>query len=1244
MKYRDLVQFEPIETVVRLRDADHKAVAQQLVSSFVISDEMAERLNAIVFPQLQFDRPADNKGILIVGNYGTGKSHLMSVISSIAEHADLVSVLSNPAVTRTALQVAGKFKVVRSEIGASTMPLREIVSAILEEYLSAIGVSYTFPAADQVWSYKRAFEDMMAAFHQRYPDLGLLLIVDELLDYLRTRRDQELILDLSFLREVGEVCKDLRFRFVAGVQEMLFDNPRFSFVADTIRRVKDRYDQVLIVRRDVKFVVAERLLKKTADQQARIRAHLSPFTKFYGNMNERIDEFARLFPVHPDYIDTFERITAIEKREVLRTLSLAMKRVLDQDIPEDRPGLIAYDSYWSTLRENPAFRAVPDIRKVIECSQVLESRIQLAFPRPTYQRMALDIIHALSVHRLTTGNIYARIGPTAEELRDGLCLYQPGIEELGGEPSADLLTQVETVLREISHTVNGQFISQVHDSRQYYLDPEKDVDYDALIEKRADSLDKGQMDRAYFHALARILERTDSYYFGTHLAWEYELEWQERQAARIGYMFFGTTNERSTAQPPRDFYLYFVQPYDPPRYTDEHKPDEVSFRLTGADDAFRQTLNQYAAAMDLASTASGQAKATYEDKASDSLRGLVQWLQEHITAAFEVSCAGKSYSLMEWLREVRGRGRSPLLMTGGGRSNVRDIVNAVSSACLASHFENSAPEYPTFPVLVTTASRMQAAQDALRWMKGASKTQQAAAVLDALELLDNGHLVIARSRYANYILELLNKKGPGQVLNRSEVFQDVLGVEYMAPGQYRLEPEWVIVLLAALVYSGDVVLTISAKKFDASNLDVLAVTPIDDLIHFRHIERPREWNMPALRSLFELLGLAPGLAQLVTQGKDEPVQDLMSMAARTVEKLVLAQQQIQSGMLFWGKSLLDGQEQRRCREQLASAKSFLESVQDLNSPGKLKNLRYDTPQIAAQKAGLNALEEISFLHELISDLETVVHHLSQAEIVMPGDHPWVERMRKQRDEIIAQISTPSYRNTPMFRQQTIQKLNILKRDYVDAYIVFHMRARLGVDGDKRKVALMHDARLERLNRLATIDLMPLSQLADLRGRLMGLKSCFVLTEHDLQATPICPHCGFRPGTEAVGTAADQLLNLVDDELDRLLAEWTGTLIDNLQYPAAQTNLTLLKPGPRKQVEAFLQSGRLPDELDHDLLQSIEETLSGLIKVVIRVEDMRAALLSGGSPITLAEMKKRFDDYVNELTRNRNPGQVRIVIE
>lgn len=166
-----------------------------------------------------------------------------------------------------------------------------------------------------------------------------------------------------------------------------------------------RATSILIARRDVKFVVAERLLKKTGEQQSKIRDYLTPFAKFYGGMNEHMDEFVRLFPIHPDYIDTFERITVIEKREVLKTLSQAMQHLLVQEVPEGQPGLLAYDSYWDTLRQNPSFRAVPEIREIIECSQILESRIQQSFTRPAYKKMALQIIHGLSIHRLTTGDI-----------------------------------------------------------------------------------------------------------------------------------------------------------------------------------------------------------------------------------------------------------------------------------------------------------------------------------------------------------------------------------------------------------------------------------------------------------------------------------------------------------------------------------------------------------------------------------------------------------------------------------------------------------------------------------------------------------------------------------------------------------------------------------------------------------------------------------------------------------------------
>ncbi len=1243
MKYNDVIQFEPIESVVQLRVADEASAAKTLVRTYVISQEMAEKLNNLVFSQLQFEQPTDNKGLLVVGNYGTGKSHLMSVISALAENDSLVKELSNKTVSDAAVKISGKFKVVRTEIGAITMSLRDILIAELEEHLAAIGINYTFPAADKVTNNKRSFEEMMSVFHEEYPDHGLLLVVDELLDYLRTRKDHELILDLNFLREIGEVCKDLRFRFIAGIQEAIFDSPRFSFVADSIRRVKDRFEQILIARKDVKFVVAERLLKKSTDQQVKIREYLSPFAKYYSRMNERMDEFVRLFPVHPDYIDTFERVTAVEKREVLKTLSLAMKKLLNQEIPSGHPGVIAYDGYWTTLRENPSFRAVPDIKSVIDCSQVLESRILQAFTRPSYKPMAVQLIHALSVHRLTTGDIYSPLGATAEELRDGLCLFQPGIEEMGGDLADDLLSHVETVLREIHKTVSGQFISANADNRQYYLDLKKTDDFDALIEKRAESLDPTHLDRYYYEALRRVMECTDQTYVSGYKIWQHELEWLDHKAARQGYLFFGAPNERSTAVPPRDFYVYFIQPNDPPHYKDEKKPDEIFLKLSKTDEDFRKSLCNYAAALDLASTSSGHAKSTYESKASNFLRDLVQWLQKYMATAFEVTYQGRTKSITEWakgkpLRDLTG-------LSSHERINFRDLVNTISGLCLGTQFQDQSPEYPFFSVLITGANRAQAAQDALRAIAGQTRTKQAIAVLDALEMLDGERLDPYRSKYARHLLAIAKKKGHGQVINRNEVIQEVYGVEYFAPDKgFRLEPEWAVVVLAGLVYAGEVVLSIPGKKFDATGLPVLAGTSIDELTQFKHIEQPKDWNIPALKALFELLGLTPGMAQLITQGKEEPVKELQKAVNNTVNQLVLAQQSLQNGLNFWSRSLLADDESHKIRQKLDTAKTFLESLQAYTTTGKLKNFRHDVSEVNANKENVEALANVKSLQELISELNTPASYLSNAEAILPDGHDWVVKMKTLRSEIMETIMDPAKRGAPAFKQQAQRKLNELKKAYLHTYLEMHDKARLGVNYDKRKAKLMNDERLKSLQKLSTIDLMPRQHLSDFQNRLAGLKSCFALTEQELEASPVCPHCNFKPEVEASAHNSAAQLDAMDNELDTILVGWTQTLLTNLEDPTTKGNMSLLKPEQRKLLDGFIKKNTLPDDLDHEFLHALKEVLSGLIKVPVKTEELRGALLAGGSPVTPVEMKKRFDDYIDSLTKGKEPGKVRIVLE
>jgi len=973
MRYGDLIQFEPIESVIQLLDANRPDEAKKLVSTYVISDDMAERIAIQMIPQLSFDEAVDHKGVLVVGNYGTGKSHLMSVLSLVAEDAAYVSMIRHPKVAEAASAIAGKFKVHRIEI-SSQMSLRDIITQQLEAFLEKQGVSFSFPAADKVINNKAAFEEMMAAFAEVHPNHGVLLVVDEFLEYLRSRKDHDLVLDLSFLREIGEVAKHLRFRFVAGVQEAIFDSSRFQHVADSLRRVKDRFTQILLARQDVSLVVAERLLKKTTDQQDKIRSYLTPFAKFYGSMNERMDEYVRLFPVHPDFIGTFERLVFTEKRGALVTLRDQIQAILKDQVPEDRPGLIGYDKFWETVTSNSVLRADPNIGPVLKVSEVLSERVSKAFTRPAYKPMALRIIDGLSVHRLTTGgDIYVPVGPTAEELRDTLCLFQPGIEDMGGEPEADLLSLVQTVLRETLKTVNGQFISKAADTEQYYLDLKKDVDYDAQIEKRAEALSDDAHDRAYYSAIRQLMERTDDTAYVTgHQIWQYQIEWQERRVERSGYLFFGAPNDRPTAQPERDFYIYFIQPFEPPRFRDDTKGDEVFFRLKGLDEAIKRHLSFYAAAQELASTASGGAKTVYLDKAKDALRDMSKWLQEKQMAAYEVTYQGKSKTLQEWTKGVSLRDKARL--GPDERINFRDVVNVIAGLALNNQFAEVAPEYPTFSALVTEANRKQLIGNALRALAGGNRTKDAVVILDGLEMLDGDRIDPTHSRYAKEVLARLKAKGHGQVLNRSELVSGEAEVEYFAPTKFRLEPDLMVAVLGGLVYSGDIVLAVTGDKVDSGKITLLAERPLEELKQFKHVEAPKEINVAVLRSLFEMLGLPPGLAQQATQGSDEPVKLLQEEVGKLTRRVLSAATDMSGRLSFWGQSLLREEEIRDWRTKLDALKAFSESLAPYNTVGKLKNLRIGSDDIAAQTKNLEILQAVEGMLELVAELGTSRPH------------------------------------------------------------------------------------------------------------------------------------------------------------------------------------------------------------------------------------------------------------------------------
>ena len=438
-------------------------------------------------------------------------------------------------------------------------------------------------------------------------------------------------------------------------------------------------------------------------------------------------------------------------------------------------------------------------------------------------------------------------------------------------------------------------------------------------------------------------------------------------------------------------------------------------------------------------------------------------------------------------------------------------------------------------------------------------------------------------------------------------------------------------------------LAIAGRKFDALGLTELSATPIRELVQFKHIERPKEWNVPALTALFELLGLAPGLAQLVTQGHDNAVQQLQREVTATVQRLVLARQSVREGLRFWGTSALDEAEAEELGRRLDAAKALVESLQAFTTPGRLKNFGRSAEDVADHRAGFDAVVAVESLDRMCRALEPLAAYLATAEAGLPADNAWCAKVRDTREEVIGGLRSRAKRDQSTFRQHVEQRLTALKNEHVRTYLRAHARARLGVNADRRKNALSRDPRLVALQRLAGIELMPRQHLEDYQSRLSGLQSCFALTELDLEAEPFCPHCGFKPDAPDA-SPAESTLGALDEELDRHTAEWTRALLVNLEDPLTKQNLELLKDDDRRLVADFVQSAELPDPVEPDFVRALNDAFGDIQKVTIEASVLREALLIGGTPATATEIRERFERYVADLVGDQDPSKVRIIVE
>jgi len=227
MKYKDLIHFEPITSVIQLVNAADLAVAKNLVKTFVFSKTIKDLVKEVVIKNLNPNPSTETKGIQIVGSYGTGKSHLMAVVTAIAENAELLSHLESDDVKDLLKIIAGKYKVLRFEMGTDK-PLKDVVFAQIERFLEKEKVKFAFDE-NSTDSWKVEISKMMAAVEEKFPNYHFLMVIDEMLQYLKGRNPTQLNNDLMLLQQLGEAVTIPDLNSCLVCKSLFTEHPNFNF-------------------------------------------------------------------------------------------------------------------------------------------------------------------------------------------------------------------------------------------------------------------------------------------------------------------------------------------------------------------------------------------------------------------------------------------------------------------------------------------------------------------------------------------------------------------------------------------------------------------------------------------------------------------------------------------------------------------------------------------------------------------------------------------------------------------------------------------------------------------------------------------------------------------------------------------------------------------------------------------------------------------------------------------------------
>ncbi len=341
----DVVEVADTETVVRL-DGRPGRLAELVLTGDVVGS-LAAVLDAS--GDASGDRATAGAAFFVVGPFGSGKSHFLAALAELFAdpHTAIASGLASwdEDLRRRAALVAPSLAV--------AVPLVEYrAQARLEDVVSerawrALGMTSPAPADNRAAAWEALFDAARRAGHA-----GLVLLLDELSEFLRAKQGPELTEDLRFLQFIGEWTRQHPVTVVGALQESIDEVANVS--QRELGRIRDRYRPSLTLSmRHVEDLVHRRLIRLRPGGEHWVRAAHDALCTAFPSNPVGYETFARCYPLHPETLRLLEglRFLLSQQRGIVDFVCRSVRAALGRPCLELITPDLVYDHFVARLHE-----------------------------------------------------------------------------------------------------------------------------------------------------------------------------------------------------------------------------------------------------------------------------------------------------------------------------------------------------------------------------------------------------------------------------------------------------------------------------------------------------------------------------------------------------------------------------------------------------------------------------------------------------------------------------------------------------------------------------------------------------------------------------------------------------------------------------------------------------------------------------------------------------------------------------